>query len=340
MVDTLSRLNVQEAAGPGAAPTQAQPLAVTPVGAAAAAALEAAEAHAWADLYAAAPRTWARAAGHGAREIGGALVLHWRATGRRYFSRAIGLGVTAPATEQALDAILARWEQLGVDAFLVQSLPHCAPAAYERWLRERGLEPFDAQDRIVRGDQPASALPAVRGGRALVVERVGPATAAEWSDFLQRVYGLDTGPWLPRLIGRPGWHQYVARERGEIVAARGMFIGPERWAWLGMDGPVPGLATQDYAPDAALCAAMVEDGLAHGARGFLADVEARSATQDTPAYGAFAALGFTLPYTRTHWTRTSDALRAQREARTPDELRAQRETRTPDEPRAPAATRA
>src|SRR5207248_5416566 len=76
---------------------------------------------------------------------------------------------------------------------------------------------------------------------------------------LFRSYRLETGPWLPRLIDRPGWHQYVVRERGEIVAARGMHIGPDGTAWLGMDGPVPGITTDDYEPDAALC----EIGRAH-----------------------------------------------------------------------------
>jgi hypothetical protein len=70
-----------------------------------------------------------------------------------------------------------------------------------------------------------------------------------------------------------------------------------------MDGPVPGVTTDDYEPDAALCAYMVADGLAHGARGFLADIEAPSPEQDTPAYGYFAELGFTIPYARTHWAR-------------------------------------
>jgi hypothetical protein len=273
-----------------------------PVDRATAAAIEAAEGRAWADLYAAAPKDWAAAAGHGSAKIGGARVLWWRASGRRYFSRAIGLGVTAPATEATLDAILAGWAERGVDMFLVQSLPHCAPDGYEDWLRARGLEPFDAQDRIVRGGQPASALPAFGQRRGLAVECVTRATAEEWSDFVQRVYRLDTGDWLPRLIGRPGWHQYVAREDGAIVAARGMFVGPDGWAWLGMDGPVPGLMTQDYAPDAALCAAIVEDGLARGARGFLADIEAPSEAMDTPAYAHFAALGFRRPYVRAHWT--------------------------------------
>ena len=173
----------------------------------------------------------------------GRSAVRWSCIGRRPagadFSRAIGLGVAAPATRDAIGEILALWDGLGIEMFLLQSLPHCAPAAYEGWLRERGLEPFDAQDRIVRGGAPLVTAPDL-DGQAPAVERVTPATADEWPAFLQRTYGLDTGPRRPALIGRPGWHQYVARDTGEIVAARGMHLGPDRVAWLGMDGPVPG----------------------------------------------------------------------------------------------------
>jgi hypothetical protein len=184
----------------------------------------------------------------------------------------------------------------------VQSMPHGAPAAYTDWLRDRGLEPFDRQDRIVRTQGAATADPG-RPGRELTVERVRPETANEWSQFLQRVYRLDTGPWLPLLIDRPGWHQYVAREHGEIVAARGMYVGGDGIAWLGMDGPVPGIMTQDFEPDAAICARIVTDGPALGARTMISDIEQPSAGLDTPSYAYFGALGFTRPYTRTHWAR-------------------------------------
>jgi hypothetical protein len=284
------------------ATTRVPPLDTTPVDRAAAAAIETAEARAWRDIYAAAPRGWAATAGVGSRDVGGALVLHWAATGRRYFNRAIGLGVTGAATEEAIDTALALWERLGIDMCLLQSMPQCEPEEYERWLRARGLEPFDAQDRIVRADAPV-AVPLRLDGRDLRVERVTRDTAEEWSSFLQRVYRLDTGQWLPRLIGRPGWHQYVAREDGEVVAARGMYVGPGGMAWLGMDAPVPGLMTDDHEPDAALCEYMVADGLARGARFFLADIEAPSPAMDTPAYEHFGRLGFRRPYVRTHWAR-------------------------------------
>jgi hypothetical protein len=61
--------------------------------------------------------------------------------------------------------------------------------------------------------------------------RYAPGTADEWAEFLQRVYRLDTGPWLQRLIGRTGWHQYVVRESGEIVGARCMYVDSGGMAW-------------------------------------------------------------------------------------------------------------
>jgi hypothetical protein len=149
--------------------------------------------------------------------------------------------------------------------------------------------------------QPYTRAPPVSSDRRLRVKPVEAGTADEWAEFLQRVYRLDTGEWLQRLVGRRGWHPYLAREDGEIVAARTMYIGADGLTWLGMDCPVLGVSSDDYEPDAAICARLVQDGLRLGARGFLADIEAPSEAMDTPAYEYFPALGFSRPYVRTHW---------------------------------------
>ena len=60
-----------------------------PVDLATAVRIEAAEGRAWVDCYAAAPPGFAAEAGVGSREVGGAAVLAWAASGRRYFSRAM-----------------------------------------------------------------------------------------------------------------------------------------------------------------------------------------------------------------------------------------------------------
>ncbi len=283
-----------------AAPPYVAAIDASPVDGSTAARFEAAEAVAWADCYAAAPAAFAAGAGLSTRWLGRALVLSWAASGRRYFSRAVGLGVGEPVNPATIDDILERHRRAGISMFLLQSMSHCRPAEYEGWLSERGLEPFDAQDRVARGGQPLGDGVPPPSDRHLAVELVARDTAEEWSSYLQAVYGLDTGPWLPELIGRPDWHQFVAREDGRIVGARGMYVGPDGIAWMGMDAPVPGLMTDDYEPDAALCEAMVAHGLEHGAGAFIADIEAPSDAMDTPAYEYFGRLGFTRPYVRTH----------------------------------------
>jgi hypothetical protein len=275
----------------------------TPVDAQIAARIEGAEARAWADLYAAAPPEFAARAGVATREVAGARVLRWAASGRRYFNRAVGLGVVQPATPEALDEIIRWYAEAGISMFLLQSLPHCQPADYERWLLDAGLEPFDEQDRVYRGGEPLTAPAALPPEREFAINRVGREDADDWVHFLERVYRLDTGPWLHELYDRPGWHQYIVREGGQIVGARGMFIGQDGIAWLGMDGPVPGVQGDDYGPDAALCSAMVAEGLRRGASMFITDIEAPSDAMDTPAYAYFGELGFRRPYVRTHYAR-------------------------------------
>src|SRR5438876_2797121 len=230
----------------GTTAARSRPIDTRPVDLETAARIEAAEARAWVDCYAAAPADFADQVGLTSREVGGATVLGWAATGRRYFSRAIGLGVAELAAERGIDDIIHGYEAAGIDMFLLQSLPHCRPAEYEGWLRERGLEPFDRQDRVLRGAEPYAGAPPAFPDRRFQVEPVQAGTADEWAEFLQRVYRLNTGEWLQQLVGRPGWHPYLARENGEVVAARTMFIGPDGLAWLGMDGPVPGVHTDDY----------------------------------------------------------------------------------------------
>src|SRR5437588_7111473 len=116
-------------------------LDTTPVDLRTAASIEAVEARAWADLYAAAPADWARHAGLETEEVGGALVLRWATTGRRYFSRTIGLGVSEPAGRAAIEKILDGFERAGITMFLLQSLPHCRPMDYESRLGSRKPAP-------------------------------------------------------------------------------------------------------------------------------------------------------------------------------------------------------
>jgi hypothetical protein len=187
---------------------------------------------------------------------------------------------------------------------MLVSQPQCAPGGYAGWLAELGLEPRGAWDRVVRAGAPLAAGDDGSGDREIAVTPVGPADVEEWCELLVRVYQVDAGPWLRALHGRPGWRHYLAREHGRAVAARSMFLpAPGAVAFLAVDGPVPGVMTADYGPDAAILTRIVADGLRLGAGGFAADIEAPSPAGDTPAYATFGRLGFRIPYTRTHHMR-------------------------------------
>ena len=280
-------------------------LETSPATTADAASIEAVEARAWADLVSACPAAHAASIGLRARWAGAALVVQCPGGGfdRGLFNRPIGLGVVEPASRAGVAAIVAGFEAAGIERSMIVSQPQCRPAAYLDWLADLGLKARGAWERVLRGGSPA-ATRARESGREPAVSLVDSAAVDEWIDLLVGVYRVDAGPWLRALHRRPGWRHYLAREGGTAVAARSMYLpGPGAIAFLAVDGPVPGVMTTDYAPDAAILARIVEDGLRLGASGFAADIEAPSPARDTPAYDTFAGLGFTLPYTRTHHMR-------------------------------------
>jgi hypothetical protein len=83
---------------------------------------------------------------------------------------------------------------------------------------------------------------------------------------------------------------------------RSLFIGTDGMAWSGIDAPVPGIMAPSFDLDAALGEAMVRDGIAAGAKLFVADIEAPRAERDGPAYRNSARLGFKLAYFRSHYS--------------------------------------
>ena len=181
--------------------------------------------------------------------------------------------------------------------FLLQSLPHCRPAAVRGLAARAGARAVRRAGSGVRGGgppTPTSRLPRP----ALPSRAVSAGTADEWAEFLQRVYRLDTGEWLaaagrsPRLAPVRCARERRGRRRAHDVHRPGR----ARLARHGRPGPRSAqrrlrARRSDLRTDRA-------DGLRLGARGFLADIEAPSEAMDTPAYEYFGAR--LLPSVRPH----------------------------------------
>lgn len=276
------------------------------VDAATAADLEAIEARAWQDFYAAAPDALVQAFGLRAGCEAGADYMFSRIP-FVLFNRAVNLGVSAPATQEQLDRLLALSAAAGAPRFTVHVHDHAQPAQLEDWLAARGFADSGGWERVWRDASPlvateASDDPAAQRGE---VEVVDLPLAQAWIDFLYSLYRLPVEPWLMALVGRPGWHHYRLVREGRIVAVRSQFIDSTGGAWMGVEAPVPGAMAPSFDDDAVLCRAMVADGLRLGVRRFVADIEVPDAQGASPAYAHFAALGFACPYLRRHYTFTA-----------------------------------
>ncbi|MFN7924877.1 MAG: hypothetical protein U0Q16_32560 [Bryobacteraceae bacterium] len=243
---------------------------------------------AWADMAAAVPPDFYELYRLEARFENGLFTMTSRGLHLAHFNAAN----TDPWTPEVLDAALETFRRAGSSKFYVHMMPEEGALA-----AARGLRRVSAWDRIVR---PATAGEPAHA-ECLGVERVTSATASEWAGFIDSVYHLPAAPWLIAFAERNGWHHFALREAGAIVAARSMFIDGEQRAWWGIDAPVPGIMTDRFDRDFALCAAMLDAGWVEGAREFVSWIEKPNPSRTGPAYEGFAKLGFEVPYLRENW---------------------------------------
>jgi hypothetical protein len=264
-------------------------------------AIERAEVNAWRDLYAAAPADFAARQGLSIAEEADLVWTTCTTIPFIHFNCVKNLGVERPATESQLDALLAHYRAAGIARPWFHANPHAEPSALRCWLEARGLQRQSGWERIVRDATPLAIEPLFpTDGHS--VERVTPATAGEWAGFIDSRYRLPTSPWLLALVGRPGWHHYMLRQDSAVVAVRSLFIGADGMAWSGIDAPVPGIMAPSFDLDAVLGEALVRDGIAAGAKLFVADIEAPHEERDGPAYRNYARLGFRIAYFRSHYS--------------------------------------
>jgi hypothetical protein len=261
--------------------------------------VENAELNAWLDMYAAAPADFAQRFQLEILHREGVVLTRCAPIPFVHFNCVFNLGVGSPATEKQLDAVLAEYKAANITSFAIYHNPACQPAELPQWFEARGLRHRGGWDRIVR-DGAALSGPSIEASDSYRVEKVAKDTAPEWAGFIDSTYGLPTAPWLLALVGRPGWHHYLLRKELKVVAVRSMYLHSDGMAWLGIDAPVPGLMAPSYELDLRLCRRIVQDGLALGAKHFVADIEAPSAEMNTPAYAGFGSLGFRKLYFRSH----------------------------------------
>jgi GNAT superfamily N-acetyltransferase len=200
---------------------------------------DAAEAAACVDMYAAAPAGLISSRGLRVESIAGATLLLAPGLATPMFNRVIGFGTFEPATEAALDAIVARYRAAGVGTFWISINAAAAPQGIAGWLEARGAAP-PTRRSWVQMRWPAATPPVCP--TTLHVETAGASDARELGAVVASAFGMPESMtnWLESLVVREGWRGYAARtaEEGRIVGGGFVHMNPPL-AWLGMGAVAP-----------------------------------------------------------------------------------------------------
>lgn len=250
---------------------------------------------AWADYYASAPRDFA--AKYGVRVAYNPLAWISMAprTGSWFFNRINGLGLEAPATEQALDEAIGILTSAGCTEYVVPLSPAARPTELAGWLKARGLRYRNNWAKMYRGNEPAPP-----SHTDLRIERVGEQWAGAFGELVRECFEMPAAllPFMGCHVGRPGWFHYLGFDGGRPVSAAAMFMSGES-AWLGFAGTLA--SHRGRGAQGALFARRIADGLEAGCKWFVTETGEDTPDAPNPSYRNMLRAGFQLAYMRPNY---------------------------------------
>jgi len=258
--------------------------------------IERAEIEAWRSLIDAAPDSLRIANGIRCVDIGGGMAINFQKQPVPLFNRVIGLGLTEPLTQQLVDSIKTFYSKH--EKYLVHISSAMMPVNADSLLIQNHFYLAGAWERIVRKSCPLANDTAEEN---IEVQLVDERLRENWVKFLIDTYGFDFYWWPRAFAVQKGWKHYVALRGTRIIACRSFFMTKEKTVFSGVEAPVPGVMTTNYAPDFAIWKKAIQDDLQEGAVLFVADIELPDKEKNKEAYEGFKQLGFVIPYTRYHY---------------------------------------
>lgn len=259
--------------------------------------LEGIEIDAWRDCCAAAPPAFAQAVGLETEDLGGPLLAMCRGIDHYQFNRLVGGGVGSDGEGRSLEIAARRFREAGLKNGYLQIAPGRRAPALEGRARALGLKPIE---RVwVKFSRDAVPAPTPRTDLD-----IAEATTGDAMDFGRAVaagFGMPDAlaPWLAALVGRAGWHAYIARSDGKPAGGAAMFVSRER-AWLGI-GAVQAAARRKGG-QSALLARRIADGLESGVRWFATETGKPLPGEPHPSFSNIQRAGFHIAYERPNWT--------------------------------------
>src|SRR5262245_14624263 len=258
------------------------------------------EARAWTDWFAAIPPEFRSEFGIGVRTVADATLLMAPQIPLTLLNRAVGLGMTRPASADDVDAVIKAFVDAGCTTFGLPWGPYAEPAALAPYLEAMFPTPAQRTSRakMVRGtvppSSPASDLRIVPVDRSLVAETDRAIACAQGAPFLAGI--------LAPLFWRPRWHLYAAMDGDVVVGGAALFLDGDS-AWLGMAGVLSEYRRRGW--QSSLMVQRIRDAIAAGATRIFTETDEPSQVGTNPSLNNMERCGFEKIVSRTQFHRTN-----------------------------------
>ena len=142
-------------------------------------------------------------------------------------NRTIGLGVEAPATQDAVKTIVRLYAQAGVTDYFIHLHPHSQPDELRDWLTQAGLSRTRGWMKFQRDNAPPPHLQS-----DLEVRRIGLTQAEAFGRIAAQGFDISEAsvPLLAALAHRPDWYLFMSFD-GDTPAGTGALFIQDNVAW-------------------------------------------------------------------------------------------------------------
>jgi hypothetical protein len=216
-----------------------------------------------------------------------------------FFNRIVGLGIGSPATESMLDEAVGLLQDAGCKNYIAQISPFAQPSAIPEWLAARGFAKGRNWAKMYRSNDPAPAPPT-----DLRIESIEQEHADDFANVALTAFEMPSEllPMVAGIVGKPGWHVYLAFDKDQPVSTAAMYVNGEI-GWIGFGSTLE--SHRKRGGQGAMFARRIQDGLALGCKWFITETGEDTPESPNPSYHNMLRAGFKLAYLRPNYIHQS-----------------------------------
>ncbi|MCU0453464.1 MAG: GNAT family N-acetyltransferase [Bacteroidetes bacterium] len=257
---------------------------------------ERADAEAWAEMLNAVPDDQGRQFDVHLKRYGHAVVGVVGAFDVLAMNRVVGVTSHEGIASKDLDEIVEMYQTAHSRRFAVQVCPTAQSPQFVQNLKDREFVLFNHWSKLHRPAHREIPHPE----RPLQVERIGPDRADEFAAICVPAFAWPTPlkRWVAALVGRPGWHHYLAYEDGLAVATGALHV-KDGIGWMGFAATDPG--HRKHGAQTSLIAKRLHDAIDLGCKQIVVETAQDRPEQPNPSTHNLLRFGFEVAYERPNY---------------------------------------